>query len=119
MLAALLDGAEHQVTIVDMESDSFEKLSDAFKGKVVLGDGTEDETLVKAGLAESDAFVVLTERDNLNILMAQIAKHIYEVPRVLCRIYDPVRSELYEELGLETFSPTRIVAHMLKNKLAG
>lgn len=118
-LAALLDSEENQVTVLDLDPDRFERLPPTFKGEAVIGDGTEGEELEKAGVQEADAFVALTEEDNRNILAAQTARHIYDVPRVLCRIYDPARSELYEELGLDTFSPTRIVAHLLRQKLVG
>lgn len=118
-LAALLDSEENQVTILDLDADRFERLPPTFKGEALVGDGTETEDLERAGVGGADAFVALTEEDNRNILAAQTARHIYGVPRVLCRVYDPARSELYEELGLETFSPTRIVAHLLRQKLVG
>jgi trk system potassium uptake protein TrkA len=118
-LATLLDSEENQVTVLDLDPDRFEQLPPTFKGEALIGDGTEAEDLERAGVQEADAFVALTEEDNRNILAAQMAKHIYDVPRVLCRIYGPARSELYEELGLETFSPTRIVAHLLRQKLVG
>lgn len=118
-LARELEAESHQVTILDSDPDSFERLPPDFKGEALLGDATDSETLVKAGIAEADAFVTLTEHDNRNILAAQKAKHIYSVPRVLCRIYDPDLSEMFDGLGLEVFSPTRIVAQLLKRKLAG
>ena len=118
-LAALLDSEENQVTVLDMDPDQFEHLPPTFKGEALLGDGTDGDDLVRAGVEAADAFVALTDEDNMNILTAQLAKHIYGVPRVLCRINDPARSELYEELGLETFSPTRVVAHLLRQKLVG
>ena len=68
-------------------------------------------------MAEADAFVVVTQGDNRNVMAAQIAKHIFNVPRVVCRIYDPLRQELYSTLGLETLSPTTIFTQMLKEKL--
>jgi len=82
-----------------------------------VGNGIEEESLKKAGIEEADAFVALTQGDNRNIMAAQIAKHIFNVPRVLCRTYDPLRRELFASLGIETFSPTTIFAQMLKEKL--
>ncbi len=81
--------------------------------------GTElDESVLKrAGIGEADAFIALTQGDNRNVMAAQIAKHIFNVPRVICRIYDPLRQELYSTLGIETFSPTKIFAEMLREKL--
>jgi len=116
-LAALLDNEEHTVTILDTNDYSFRRLPSTFNGTALLGDGTDEEVLRKAGLEEADAFVAVTQGDNRNVMAAQIAKHIFNVPRVICRIYDPLRQELYNTLGIEAFSPTTIFAQMLKEKL--
>lgn len=116
-LAALLDSEGHQVTILDIDSRSFNKLAPAFKGSVLLGDGTDEDSLKKAGIEEADTFMALSQGDSHNIMAAQIAKHIFNVPRVICRIYDPLRSELYQTLGLEALSPTNVFAQLLKEKL--
>jgi trk system potassium uptake protein TrkA len=88
-----------------------------FKGTALVGDGTSDETLKKAGIERADAFIAVTQGDNRNILAAQIARHIFKVPKVVLRIYDPLRRELYNTLGLEAFSPTLIFAQLLKDNL--
>ena len=75
------------------------------------------ETLKKAGIEEADVFFSLTQGDNRNVMAAQIAKHIFNVPKVISRIYDPLRRDMYETLGLEALSPTTIFAQMLKEKL--
>lgn len=116
-LASLMDKDGHDVTMMDIDDYSFRRLAPTFKGKALLGNGTDEETLRKAGIADADAFVALTQGDNRNIMAAQIAKHIFNVPRVICRIYDPLRRELYGMLELEAFSPTTIFALMLKEKL--
>ena len=116
-LSGLLDNDGHQVTILDINDYSFRRLPPAFNGTALLGDGTDEEVLRKAGMEEADAFIAVTQGDNRNVMAAQIAKHIFNVPRVICRFYDPLRKELYESLGLETFSPTTIIAQMLKGKL--
>src|SRR5512136_1745561 len=116
-LASILDAEGHQVTILDTNDNSFRRLPPDFNGTALVGDGTDDETLKKAGIEEADAFVALTQGDNRNIMSAQIAKHIFKVPRVLLRIYDPLRRELYTNLGLDAFSPTIIFAQLLKDQL--
>jgi len=116
-LATLLDKDGHKVTILDRDSDSFRRLPPDFSGTALLGNGIDESVLIKAGIEEADIFVVLTQGDNRNVMAAQIAKHIFNVPRVVCRIYDPLRQELYSALGLEAFSPTTIFAQMLKEKL--
>ena len=116
-LAALLDAAGHQVTVMDNDSYSFRMLPPTFGGTALFCQGLNQEALKKAGVEEADVFVALTQGDNRNVMAAQIAKHIFGVPRVVCRIYDPLRRELYNTLGIEAFSPTTIFAQMLKEKL--
>jgi trk system potassium uptake protein len=116
-LAANLDADGHQVTILDVNDYSFRRLPPGFKGTALLGDGTNDETLKRAGIENAEAFVAVTQGDNRNIMASQIAKYIFKVPKVLLRIYDPLRRELYNSLGLEAFSPTIIFAQLLKDNL--
>ena len=116
-LAGLLDADQHQVTILDTDTYSFRRLPPDFGGTALLGNGIDEESLKKAGIEEADAFVAVTQGDNRNVMAAQIAKHIFNVPRVICRIYDPIRRELYNTLGIEAFSPTTIFSQMLKERL--
>jgi len=118
-LAGLLDADQHQVTILDTDTYSFRRLPPDFGGTALLGNGIDEESLKKAGIEEADAFVALTQGDNRNVMAAQIAKHIFNVPKVICRIYDPIRQELYNTLGIEAFSPTTIFSQMLKERLDG
>jgi len=117
-LAALLDSEKYQVTILDVNSRSFSRLIPTFKGNALIGDGTDEDSLRKAGIEEADAFIALTQGDNRNVMAAQIAKYIFKVPKVICRIYDPLRGELYQNLGLEAISPTTVFAQLLKERLA-
>jgi trk system potassium uptake protein len=116
-LASMLDSEGHQITILDTSDYSFHRLPASFKGTAIVGDGTNEDTLKKAGIQEVDAFVAVTQGDNRNIMAAQIARHIFKVPKVIMRIYDPLRRELYNSLGIESFSPTVIFAQLLKDKL--
>jgi trk system potassium uptake protein TrkA len=116
-LASLLDGEGHSVTVLDINEYSFRRLPTSFGGTPLIGDGTDEDTLKKANIAEADAFVAVTEGDNRTIMGAQIAKHIFNVPKVICRIYDPLRKEVYETVGLEAISPTTIFAKLLKDLL--
>ncbi len=116
-LAGLLDADGHSVTILDTDAYSFRRLPPTFKGTALVGNGLDQGVLKRAGIEAADAFVVVTQGDNRNVMAAQIAKHIFNVPKVVCRIYDPLRQELYSNLGLETLSPTTIFAQMLKEKL--
>jgi len=116
-LAGLLDIEGYDVTIVDTDVYSFRRLPAEFGGNALVGDGMDEDSLRKAGIEDADAFIALTQGDNRNVMGAQIAQHIFKVPRVLCRIYDPLRRELFNSLGIEAFSPTTIFAQMLKEKL--
>ncbi len=116
-LAVSLDKGGHQVTVLDNDTYSFRRLPSDFGGTALLGNGIDEEVLKKAGIEEADAFVVVTQGDNRNVMAAQIAKHIFGVPRVICRIYDPLRRDLYQTLGLEAISPTTVFAQLLKEKL--
>jgi trk system potassium uptake protein TrkA len=111
-LAHELDREGHEVVIVDWSQGAFSKaaargvLGSDFNGNAMVGDGTDSEFLKKAGIEDADSFVALTEGDNRNIMAAQIARHVFKVPRVVCRIYDPIRSEAYRKLGVDVFCPT-------------
>ena len=118
-LAGLLDADGHSVTILDTDTYSFRRLPPTFKGNALVGNGLDQEVLKRSGIEEADAFVATTQGDNRNIMAAQIAKNIFNVPKVVSRIYDPLRQELYSTLGLETLSPTTIFAQMLRERLEG
>ena len=114
-LATLLDAGGHKVVVIDVDSYSFRWLPSSFKGTALVGNGLDEETLTKAGIQNAEIFVSTTQGDNRNVMAAQIAKHIFNVPRVVSRIYDPIREEMYSKLGIETISPTKVGADLLKN----
>ncbi len=118
-LATLLDADGHSVTVLDLDAYSFRRLPPTFGGSALLGNGIDEAALKRAGIEEADAFFALTQGDNRNIMAAQIAKHIFNVKRVICRIYDPLRQDIFAALGLESISSTTVIAGLLKNKLEG
>ncbi len=118
-LASLLDEDGHQVTILDNDTYSFRRLPPSFSGTALFGNGIDEEALKKAGIEEMDVFVAMTQGDNRNVMACQVAKHVFKVPRVVCRIYDPLREEMYSALGLETISPTKVFAQLLREKIEG
>jgi trk system potassium uptake protein TrkA len=113
-LATLLDAKGHKVAIIDFDSYSFRWLPATFKGTALVGNGLDEDTLKKAGIENADVFISTTQGDNRNVMAAQIAKHIFNVPRVVSRIYDPIREEMYHKLGIETTSPTKEGAGILQ-----
>jgi trk system potassium uptake protein len=118
-LAQMLVAAGHEVTIMDMSSSAFSRLGPDFKGTTILGDGTDQEVLKRAGIERVDAFVAATQGDNRNIMSSQIAKHVFGVKHVVTRIYDPLRSDTFTTLGLRAISPTIIGANAFYEELTG
>lgn len=118
-VAAMLDAAGHSVTVMDTNATSFRRLPDSFRGRREVGNGMDGPALEKAGIQQADAFMAVTQGDNRNYFASQMAKEVYGVKRVLCRIYDPVREQIFHELGLETFSPTSIGAQIMFDMLLG
>ncbi len=116
-LATWLDSDGDQVTVLDTNTYSFRRLPPNFNGTALVGNGLDEEVLKKAGIEQADAFVAVTQGDNRNVMACQIAQHTFNVPRVICRIYDPLRRDLYSTLGIEAISPTTIFAQILKEKL--
>ena len=100
-LASALIAGHHEVAVIDNDSAAFARLGE-FKGKLVVGTGIDEDVLRRAGIEQAEAFVAVTNWDNTNIMAAQVARDIFGVKRVICRIYDPLRVEIYQTLGLET-----------------
>ena len=106
-LARHLDSEGHDVTVIDRSSDSFARLGSEFHGTMVLGTGIDEDVMHRAGVEKADAFVAGSNGDNTNAMAAEIAKLVFKVPRVVARLYDPVREDTYHTLGLmETICPT-------------
>jgi trk system potassium uptake protein TrkA len=116
-LATMLEEDGHQLAILDVDKFAFDHLPPNFKGKKILGDGTDQDTLRKAGAESADAFVATTRGDNRNALAAQVARHVFQIERVGSVIFDPIREEVYKELGLRTINPTKIEAQMLRESI--
>ena len=116
-LARTLAGEGHEVTVIDENRPAFARLDPDFPGKVVIGTGIDEDVLRQAGIEQADAFVAVTDGDNTNVMAAQVAKDIFGVARVICRIYDPLREEIYRALGLETICPTLWGANQIKGIL--
>ena len=117
-LATMLDRAGHKVSIIDFSSEAFRRLEPDFRGNTIIGNGVDEEILIRAGIKEADAFAAVTNGDNRNIMASQIAREIFNVKKVVCRIYDPMRQSTYNELGLETICPTTIGAQLLFDALS-
>jgi trk system potassium uptake protein TrkA len=96
----------HEVTVIDHDANALARLGADFKGKVVRGVGFDRNILLEAGVETAEGFVAASSSDNANIVAARTARTIFHVPRVVARLYDPVRAEVYQRLGLTTISST-------------
>ena len=118
-LARMLSEQDHKVTIIDQTADAFRRLGTKYKGERMVGSGTDTDVLKRAGIENADVFVSVTDGDNRNIMAAQIAKHVYNIPCVLTRIYDPSRAQAYRDMGIHTFCPTSIAAGIFSDIATG
>lgn len=116
-LAKLLSTEGHNVVVIDRHPKSFERLGRTFNGVTLEGNGFDVEVLKQAGIAQADAFCSVTNGDNSNIVAAQVAKKIFKVPKVIARVYDPARADIYRSLGLDVISGTILFAAMLRDKI--
>lgn len=103
-LTVSLNKLGHTVSIIDKRKEAFEKLPPGFEGQTLVGMVFDQESLESAGIEHADAYLAATSGDNSNIVSARIAKEHYSVKDVIARIYDPRRAEIYQRLGIRTFS---------------
>jgi len=101
-LAMTLEASGHSVAILDRNQRAFRRLSDTFAGTRVVGSGFDRDDLEAAGAVGADALAAVTSGDNTNILTVRIARETYGIARVVARIYDPRRAEIYQRLGIPT-----------------
>jgi trk system potassium uptake protein TrkA len=109
-VASALSRAGHEVTVLDLNPSAFERLDSDFSGNTMVGNGIDSDVLRRAEIERADAFAAVTQGDNRNVMASQMARHIFGVPKVVTRIYDPLRQETFEMLGIEAISPTVIGA---------
>jgi trk system potassium uptake protein TrkA len=116
-LAKLLDADGHDVIVVDENPAAFKRLGQRFRGHVVVGTGIDYDVLKRAGAQNAEGFVAVTNGDNRNIMAALIAQRMFRIKRIVARIYDPPRGEMYRELGIRTVCPTTIGAQIIRTTL--
>jgi trk system potassium uptake protein TrkA len=118
--------AGHTVSVLDEDPLSHERLDvelgqawEAAGGRFTIGTALEMEALEEAGIAEADVFIASTNGDNTNLVVSQIARRRFEVPRVIARVLDPRRAAWYTEQGLQTVCPTAIAIEQLERAALG
>ena len=119
-LAHHLERLNHNVAIIDQDPAAFRRLGPNFSGKRIAGVGFDRDTLIEAGIEHADAFAAVSNGDNSNIIAARVARETFGVGHVVARIYDPLRAEVYERLGIPTIATVPWTANrLLKNILGG
>lgn len=116
-LAASLEARGHTVSVIDQDSDAFRRLGPDFAGSTITGIGFDREVLIEAGIERADAFAAVSSGDNSNIISARLARETFGVQRVVARIYDPKRAEVYERLGIPTVATVRWTADRMLRHL--
>ena len=117
-LANTLSDSGNNVAIIDKDPDAFRKLSTSFGGIVMTGDATDMLVLKNAEFGKATAVISVTNNDNTNIMIAQIAKELFSIQQVIARLYDPERECVYREFGIDTICPAVLSAKEI-NKLLG
>ena len=105
-LAQALDRAGHEVYVIDSNPAAFSKLNPAFTGKKIEGIGFDRDVLLKARIDRADAVAAVTSSDESNAVIAQLARDAYRVPKVVARMYDRQKADIYRRLGVLTLSST-------------
>jgi len=107
-LADVLSKQGHDISIVSKTEEGFDALPSDFNGFTTTGVPIDQDVLKKAGIESCDALAAVTPDDNINIMVSELAKEIFKVPRVFVRIYDPRRDEVFSSLGMRTICPTNL-----------
>jgi trk system potassium uptake protein TrkA len=117
-LANQLSRVGHSVVVIDSNEETFKDLSPDFSGFRVVGDATQIAVLKEAKLKQADVFFATTHDDNVNLMVAQVARKLFNVAHVLARVFDPRREQVYDQLGIETICPTSVAAEMFMMAVA-
>lgn len=118
-LADLLSLNGNSVVLIDKDEKAFNKLSENFSGFTLKKDASQIETLKEAKIERAGVVVAATSDDNLNAMISQIAKVIFSVPRVICRLYEPKKQMVYQDLDIETICPNILSANKFKDIITG
>jgi trk/ktr system potassium uptake protein len=116
-LAKLLASERHDVVVVDENPAAFKRLGARFPGRVEVGTGIDYDVLKRAGAEDADGFIAVTDGDNRNVMAALIAQRMFHIKKIVARIYDPPRGQIYRELGIETVCPTTMGAKVIRDRL--
>ena len=112
----------HTLVVIDSDPAAIQRLGRTFKGKFILGHGIDRTVLGEAGISHADGLAAVTGNDNVNTIVALLARQKFHVPKVVARVYDPTKAETYRRLGVNTIAPigwgiTRVCEQLLFPRL--
>jgi trk system potassium uptake protein len=117
-LAQALDQRGHVVTVIDRDPAAFERLAPSFKGHTISGVGFDRDVLIKAGVEHADGLAATTNSDEANVVTTRVARQTFRVPRVVARLYDPRKAEIYRRLGIQSVTPSTWAIHRIAELLS-
>ena len=112
-----LVAAGHTVAVIDRKAEAFSRLGESFTGQKIMGIGFDRDVLIEAGIQKAGALAAVTNGDNSNILIARVAREEFEIERVVARIYDPKRAEIYERLGIATVATVKWTSERILRRI--
>lgn len=116
-LALLLSEENHDIVVVDSDPTNFDLLGSGFNGITITGMPIDEDVLRSAGIEKADALAAVTNDDNMNVMVSEIARDLFHVPAVITRLYDPEREMVFRKMGLTTICPTTLAVDRLRNML--
>jgi trk system potassium uptake protein TrkA len=112
-----LTAAGHTAAVIDRKPEAFSRLGESFTGQKITGIGFDREVLIEAGIERAGALASVTNGDNSNILIARVAREEFGIERVVARIYDPKRAEIYERLGIATVATVKWTSERILRRI--
>ncbi len=112
-LAVRLMNYGHDIVVIDREEKIFDDLPDNFNGLTYCGVPIDEDVLVKAGINDCDALFAVSYDDNENLMVAQLAKNIYGVKKVIARVSDAEKEAFFSTFGITTVCPTNLTVDSL------
>jgi trk system potassium uptake protein TrkA len=117
--AQVMSEQGHEISVIDEQNDNFALLGPNFKGITIWGSPIDEDILKEAGIETADGFVAATPDDNINTMACQVAKEIFNVPKIFARVQDPVREEVLYQFGVSTVCPTNMTIKEFRSLLLG
>jgi trk system potassium uptake protein len=112
ILASTLSGKGHSVVAIDSKQSAFNNLTSEFSGFQIVGDASELSVLRSAKTDLADCLLAVTNEDNINLMVAQVAREFFHVPKVLARVFDPATETIYQQFGIDTICPTKLSVNL-------